>query len=358
MTTEYIRNRDIGGAPSDTRFGNHKRTDAAVTLSDPTSAHRLTDSATPLEGTPMPNVATAERYHVDYDRGGDDLTAHTDAVRQVVADVSGVSDEEANRVANAAIATDSFPSTGANPNYARALDDIYDLRRAAAYEARVIEAHYEGMKSFPKTRLRIAEESVTRLRNLARGEYNTEHENVGTVPAPDSYLKLNRMKESFRRVGVPETLTNWAYEQERPLLVESDAGRADRIADALIEEGLSPVDARTAAERIVALPESKPSGAYSEAITELYSLRGWFAIEALIIDAHLAMKSFPKSRRSYAADQRDRFALLAAGKRVHHGVNRNSLDGALRQAGAEPTLSRAVWESHVSEGSWGWMAQS
>ncbi|WIE80843.1 hypothetical protein [Curtobacterium sp. MCSS17_016] len=305
----------------------------------------------------MTATTTAERYYVTYDRGTEDTTAHSDAVRQVVADIIGADNAVQHGAVIAVIATDTFPATGANPNYARALDDIFDLRRAAAYEARVLEAHYEGMKSFPKTRLRIAEESVARLRNLARGGYHDEQDNIGTVPSSDGWFKLNRMKQSYLALGLDETLTNYAYEQERPLLVESNDVRANRIAEALVEEGLSAEDARTAAERIVALPESKPSRAYSEAITELYSLRGWFAIEALLIDEHLAMKSFPKSRRKYAEDQRDRLAALAAGKRVHYGVNRHSLDGALRQAGAEPTLSRAAWESHVAEGSWGWMAE-
>jgi hypothetical protein len=305
----------------------------------------------------MADTATAERYHTVYDRGADDMRGHSDATRQVIADIIGSDNAAQHGAVIAAIAADTFPATGANPNYARALDDIYNLRRAAAYEARVLEAHYEGLKSFPKTRLRIAEESVARLRHLARGGYVAEQQHIGSVPSEDGWYRLDRMKDSYRRLGLPETLTNWAYEQERPLIVEADDARADRIAAALTEEGLSAADARTAAERIVTLPESKPSRAYSEAITELYSLRGWFAIEAHIIDKHLAMKSFPKSRRSYAEDQRDRFAALAAGQRAHDDVNHQSLGGALRQAGAEPALSRAEWESHVAEGSWGWMAE-
>lgn len=45
-----------------------------------------------------------------------------------------------------------------------ALDEIFRLRRAMAYEARVVEAHYEGYKTFPKTRRGIAEEQVARMR--------------------------------------------------------------------------------------------------------------------------------------------------------------------------------------------------
>ncbi|MGW8431193.1 hypothetical protein ACWGJ9_08715 [Curtobacterium citreum] len=304
----------------------------------------------------MADTATAELYHASYDRGTDDFSAHRAAIEQVIADVLGGKSDIVGRAAVAAIAADPFPNTGANPHYARALDDIYDLRRAAAYEARVLEAHYDGMKSFPKTRLRIAEESVSRLRHLARGGYHAEAVNVGSALLPDGYHKQSRMKIAYRELGLDDGLTNYGYEQERPLVVEQEAVRGERIAAALIEEQLSSDDARTAAERIVALPGSQPSPAYSEAVTEVYALRGWFAIEARIITEHLAMKSFPKSRRSYAEEQRSRFAALAGGKRVHYGVNQHSLDGALRQAGAEPTLSRAEWESHVEEGSWGWMA--
>ena len=302
----------------------------------------------------MTDTITAERYYPTFDRGADDMAAHSAAVKQVLRDI-GVDADNVDRLAIAVLATDSFPSTGATPHFARALDDIYDLRRAAAYEARVLEAHYEGMKSFPKSRLPLAEESVARLRNLARGGYAQEQQAVGTLPAPDGYFRLNRMKQSFKALGLEEGMTNWAYEQERPLLVEDTITRHRRIQDLLLDEGVAPKVASRAAEGIVALPESQPSGAYSEAVTEVYALRGWFAIEAAVIQDHLALKSFPKSRRSYAEEQYDRFALLAAGKRVHHGVNSRSLDGALHQAGADPTLSRTEWEAGVAAGAWGWM---
>jgi DNA invertase Pin-like site-specific DNA recombinase len=50
-----------------------------------------------------------------------------------------------------------------------ALDEIFVLRQAMAYEARVVEAHYEALKSFPKSRRKIAEEQVVRMRTAVHG---------------------------------------------------------------------------------------------------------------------------------------------------------------------------------------------
>ena len=47
--------------------------------------------------------------------------------------------------------------------------DSEHLRDALEYEARVVEAHYEGYKTFPKSRRPYAREQVRRLRDLARG---------------------------------------------------------------------------------------------------------------------------------------------------------------------------------------------
>lgn len=57
-------------------------------------------------------------------------------------------------------------------------DEIANLRTAILYEARVAEAHYEGMKSYPKSRRPFAEEQVKRMREVARGiwpMYYSEH---------------------------------------------------------------------------------------------------------------------------------------------------------------------------------------
>jgi hypothetical protein len=48
-----------------------------------------------------------------------------------------------------------------------ALDEIFRLRRALSYEAAVVEAHYAGYKTFPKSRRKIAEQQVARMRQAA-----------------------------------------------------------------------------------------------------------------------------------------------------------------------------------------------
>lgn len=55
-------------------------------------------------------------------------------------------------------------------HYSRALDEIYRLRQALAYEARVVEAHLD-LKSFPRSRRRFAEDQVKRMRRAAVGEF-------------------------------------------------------------------------------------------------------------------------------------------------------------------------------------------
>jgi len=53
-------------------------------------------------------------------------------------------------------------------HYIAALDEIFNLRKALAYEARCLEVHI-GFSKFPKSRRPIAEEQVRRMREAARG---------------------------------------------------------------------------------------------------------------------------------------------------------------------------------------------
>lgn len=294
-----------------------------------------------------------ERYYGDWDRGNADYEEHRVHIASVLLDVVGVTDTVARDIAMQVITADTFPRTGLDPNFARALDDIFALRRAAAYEARVIEAHYEGVVSFPKSRLAIAQNSVEGLRQVARGNYMAPYRAVPRVRTEDGFT-VDGMKAAFEALGLSSNLTNWQYEQERPLLIESVEARAARIRAVLDEAGIgSATDREAAALRIAALPESKPSRAYSEAVTEIYSIRGLFAVEARLMDAHLAMKTFPKSRRSFAGEQARGFAALAAGKTVRHGSSGMSLASAGRDAGMSPTLSRAEFETAAANGLWG-----
>ena len=62
--------------------------------------------------------------------------------------------------------------------YSAALDEIYRLRRALAFEARVAEAHYEGLKSYPKSRRGYAEEQVARMREAAAGNADVQYRDM------------------------------------------------------------------------------------------------------------------------------------------------------------------------------------
>lgn len=64
-----------------------------------------------------------------------------------------------------------------DPHYSRALDEIYELRAALAYEARVIEAHLQ-LATFPKSRRRMAEEQIARMRAACRGEVRASYWSV------------------------------------------------------------------------------------------------------------------------------------------------------------------------------------
>lgn len=89
-------------------------------------------------------------------------------------------------------------------DYSAALDEIYMLRRAMAYEADVLEVHLD-YKTFPKTRRKIAEDSVKRMRAAARGWGG--HSWAGT-----SYLSL---RSAFKKAGARETLTRHDWEKDR-----------------------------------------------------------------------------------------------------------------------------------------------
>lgn len=54
-------------------------------------------------------------------------------------------------------------------HYSAALDEIYRLRTALAYEASVVDVHL-GYKTFPKSRRFFAEQQVERMREAARGD--------------------------------------------------------------------------------------------------------------------------------------------------------------------------------------------
>lgn len=91
-----------------------------------------------------------------------------------------------------------------------AIDEIYFLRAVIADEAGIIEAHLD-YKTFPKTRRKIADEQIARMKRIAGGEmYAASRDRF------DQSLAL-------RRIGVPDLLTNYQWlEQRNRLPIDDD----------------------------------------------------------------------------------------------------------------------------------------
>lgn len=89
------------------------------------------------------------------------------------------------------------------PHYSAALDEIFRMRKAAAYEARTL-AGILVYKSLPAAvRLRL-ERQHARLVAVARGEVLEAYEQEGVTNAG--------WQEVMRRSGMPMTLTRWQWE--------------------------------------------------------------------------------------------------------------------------------------------------
>lgn len=86
--------------------------------------------------------------------------------------------------------------------YGRALDEVYRLRTALAYEAHLLESHL-GLATFPKSRRRSAAASVIRMRDSAVGAYASAYASV-----EDYWLRMIR-----NDLGI-ETLTRAQFEKE------------------------------------------------------------------------------------------------------------------------------------------------
>lgn len=86
-----------------------------------------------------------------------------------------------------------------------AVDEIYALRAMLADEADIIDAHL-GYKTFPKRRREIALEQIERMKTAAAGRYQ-EARRTGF-----------RAGLALRRMGVPDSLTNSQWAEQRGLV--------------------------------------------------------------------------------------------------------------------------------------------
>lgn len=87
-----------------------------------------------------------------------------------------------------------------------AMDEIWRLRRAIAYEAEVVVAH-TGYRTFPKTRRAIAEEQVERMRKAARGNSQLAYAGTSSIS----------LRQALPRIGAPQTYTLGDFIHEQGL---------------------------------------------------------------------------------------------------------------------------------------------
>lgn len=88
-------------------------------------------------------------------------------------------------------------------HYSAALDEIFRLRRALAYEAGVTEAHL-SFSTFPKSRRAAADGQISRMREAARGHTQEAYANV-----PEWSLA-----STMQDADASPTLTRWKWEAD------------------------------------------------------------------------------------------------------------------------------------------------
>ncbi len=89
---------------------------------------------------------------------------------------------------------------------------------------------------------------------------------------------------------------------------------------------------------------------YSAALDEICRLRAALAYEARVVESHLGLATFPKSRRPIAQQQITRMR-AAASRRVpedYAGTDSLRRQELLKAAGGTGTLTRGEWEREVA----------
>lgn len=88
--------------------------------------------------------------------------------------------------------------------YSAALDEVWNLRKALAYEACAVEADLT-LKSFPKSRRALAENRVERMRRAAQGE---------VLPAY-SGSSTQMLQQGLAEAGAGPTMTRYEWEEQQ-----------------------------------------------------------------------------------------------------------------------------------------------
>lgn len=88
--------------------------------------------------------------------------------------------------------------------YFEAIDEIWLLRRALAYEAAATAVHL-SYKSFPKSRRQVAEKQMDRMRESARGRVQVAYSGVHPVS----------LRSAMEAADAPTTFTRHDWELSR-----------------------------------------------------------------------------------------------------------------------------------------------
>ena len=120
------------------------------------------------------------------------------------------------------------------------------------------------------------------------------------------------------------------------------------------EGSIGALRLRDRAERLAELIESAQQEVmpyYSEALDEIYRLRGILAYQAMVTDVHIQYKTFPKSRRAMAEKQVEQMRKAARGlaMEVVSAMPNYQPKFSLKEAGASETLTRAEFEREVDQ---------
>lgn len=103
------------------------------------------------------------------------------------------------------------------------LDEVFRLRRALAYEARVVEAQTLDLKALGKGRRGHLEDCIERMQLAALGDSELAY--AGT--------SSGSLRGAVKRLRAKETLTRWNWRNWRDEAPEHPSGRTDPT----IEEG-------------------------------------------------------------------------------------------------------------------------
>lgn len=208
---------------------------------------------------------------------------------------------------------DLVPDAKLRDLFSDALDEVFRLRSALAYEAVVLREHLT-FKTFPKSRRRYGEDQVERMFTAARGKVNHAY-------GMTSHMSIDHW---MREAVAPKQLTvgEWAGTQPAPRMpLRSRAVGAEEA-----EQLRSDLD---------------------RAVREIDSLRRGIAHEAAVLIVHANCSTFPKSRAVITGVQATRMRAAARGESVtaYGGDMATVTKRSLADAGANQTLTVTQWSA-------------